>query len=117
MEHAEQRKDFPPGSLNRNIRDVLCHLHHWHLVMMEWYNIGMSGSKPEMPAKGYTWKTVPELNKWIWDYYGNTSLEKAKKISSQATVNFVKLSSNTQMMNYLKRNDTSGQEQPHSDHI
>ncbi|MEO1098281.1 MAG: ClbS/DfsB family four-helix bundle protein, partial [Bacteroidota bacterium] len=84
MEHAEQRKDFPPGSLNRNIQDVLCHLHHWHLVMMEWYNIGMSGSKPEMPAKGYTWKTVPELNKWIWDYYGNTSLEKAKKISSQA---------------------------------
>ncbi|MEM9389748.1 MAG: ClbS/DfsB family four-helix bundle protein, partial [Bacteroidota bacterium] len=79
MEHAEQRKDFPPGSLNRNIRDVLCHLHHWHLMMMEWYNIGMSGSKPEMPAKGYTWKTVPELNKWIWDYYGNTSLEKAKK--------------------------------------
>ncbi|WP_092178941.1 ClbS/DfsB family four-helix bundle protein [Cyclobacterium xiamenense] len=75
----DQFSEFPKGTMNRNIRDVLMHLHHWHLMMMEWYTIGMKGEKPEMPAKGYTWKTTPELNKWIWEKYKDTSLEDAKK--------------------------------------
>jgi len=76
---AEQIKEFPPGTMNRNISDVLMHLHHWHLMMLEWYKTGMSGAKPEMPAKGYTWKTTPELNKWIWEKYSQTDLDKAKE--------------------------------------
>lgn len=74
----EQKTEFPEGTMNRNIRDVLMHLHHWHLMMLEWYRTGMKGAKPEMPAKGYTWKTTPELNKWIWEKYKDSSLEKAK---------------------------------------
>ena len=31
-----------------------------------------------MPAKGYTWKTTPDLNKWILEFYQNTSLDEAK---------------------------------------
>lgn len=79
MDVDEQKKEFPVGTMNRNIRDVLMHLHHWHLMMLDWYQAGMSGAKPEMPAKGYTWKTTPELNKWIWEKYKETSLEKAKE--------------------------------------
>lgn len=30
-------KEFPEGTMNRNIRDVLAHLHHWHLMMLNWY--------------------------------------------------------------------------------
>lgn len=79
MDIVEQYKDFRPGTMNRNIRDVLMHLHHWHLMMMNWYKTGMAGEKPEMPAKGYTWKTTPELNKWIWEKYKDICLEEAKK--------------------------------------
>ena len=61
----KQERDFPEGTLNRNIRDVLMHLHHWHEMMLDWYSVGMAGSKPDMPAKGYTWKTTPALNAWI----------------------------------------------------
>ncbi len=75
----EQNSEFPKGTMNRNIRDILMHLHHWHLMMIDWYTIGMQGEKPEMPTKGYTWKTTPELNKWIWEKYNNISLEYAKK--------------------------------------
>jgi len=74
----EQHLDFPKGTMNRNIRDVLMHLHHWHLLLLDWYSMGMKGEKPEMPAKGYTWKTTPELNKWINEKYSDTSLEDAK---------------------------------------
>lgn len=75
----EQHEDFPKGTMNRNIRDVLAHLYHWHMMMVDWYNVGMKGEKPEMPAKGYTWKTVPELNKEIWKMYTDASLTEIKK--------------------------------------
>lgn len=75
-----QQESFPEGTLNRNIRDVLTHLHHWHLMVLEWYKVGMTGEKPAMPAKGYTWKTTPDLNKKIWEQYQNTSLAEAKAL-------------------------------------
>ena len=76
----EQKKEFPEGYLNRNIRDVLCHLYHWHLMMKDWHDVGMGGKKPEMPAKGYTWKTTPELNAVIQKQYENTPLDDAKDL-------------------------------------
>jgi len=29
-------QEFLPGTMNRNIRDILAHLHHWHLMMLNW---------------------------------------------------------------------------------
>lgn len=87
----EQLKEFPKGTMNRNIRDVLAHLHHWHLMMLEWHKVGMSGEKPEMPAKGYTWKTTPELNKWIWEKYQNIELKKAKFLLKKSFKNVQKI--------------------------
>ena len=43
--------EFPSGTMNRNVRDVLAHLHHWHLMLLEWYKVGMTGEKPDMPAE------------------------------------------------------------------
>lgn len=74
----EQEKDFPEGTMNRNIRDVLCHLHHWHLMMLDWYQEGIKGEIPVMPSEGYTWKTTPDLNKWIWESYQSISLDDSK---------------------------------------
>lgn len=76
---ADQRKDFPQYGLNRNIRDVLAHLHHWHKMMLGWYELGMAGEKPAMPAKGYTWKTVPDLNREIWNMYKEQDLVEVKE--------------------------------------
>ena len=72
----ERDKEFPPGTMNRNIRDVVAHLHHWHVMMLEWYNVGMRGEKPDMPAKGYTWKSLPDLNRSIWEKYRDVQLSK-----------------------------------------
>ena len=77
LSKIEQQQEFPHGTMNRNIRDVICHLHHWHLMMLGWYEVGMAGDKPEMPAKGYTWKTTSLFNKWILQKYQNTSLDQA----------------------------------------
>ena len=70
---AEKRdKEFPLEYMNRNIRDVLAHLHHWHLMMLRWHEEGMAGKKLAMPAEGYTWKIVPDLNRAIWISYNQT---------------------------------------------
>lgn len=37
LSKAEREESFPQGTLNRNIRDVLTHLHHWHLLTLEWH--------------------------------------------------------------------------------
>lgn len=76
----DKKKEFPKGTMNRNFRDVLAHLHHWHLMMLEWYSIGMKGEKPDIPAKGYTWKTTPELNRKIWEMYRTTDIKEVRPL-------------------------------------
>ena len=72
-------QEFTSDTMNRNIRDILMHLHYWHILFLSWYEIGMQGQKPDMPAKGYTWKTVPLLNRKIWEDTQLDTLEEAKK--------------------------------------
>ena len=62
---------------DKTISDVLCHLHEWHLMMQNWYKIGMSGKKPAIPAEDVTWQTLPVLNRRIWEKYKGTDLKKA----------------------------------------
>lgn len=35
---SDINQEFSEGYMNRNIRDVLAHLHHWHLMMIDWYS-------------------------------------------------------------------------------
>ncbi len=74
----EQASEFPKGTMNRNIRDVLAHLHHWHMMFIDWYKVGMKGEKPDMPAKGYSWKDIKALNKKIQEDYQNHKLDPIK---------------------------------------
>lgn len=47
--------------------------------MLGWYKVGMKGEKPTLPAEGYTWKTLPDLNKKIWEDTQDLDLPTAKK--------------------------------------
>ena len=38
-------KEFRGNTMNRNIRDVLGHLHHWHEMFLNWYKIGMQARR------------------------------------------------------------------------
>jgi hypothetical protein len=43
-----KNKTFANGELNdrdKTISDVICHLHEWHLMVLNWYKTGMSGKK------------------------------------------------------------------------
>ena len=59
--------EFPFEDRDRNIRDVLAHLHEWHLMLLGWYRAGLEGVKPAIPAEGHSWQTLPALNRLIHD--------------------------------------------------
>lgn len=84
LSENELNGTFPEEYLNRNVRDVLAHLHHWHLLMLGWYETGMKGEKPDIPAKGYNWRTLPDLNREIRDFYVNTNLNEVRNLLQES---------------------------------
>lgn len=75
----KQQQEFTGGTMNRNIRDVLVHLHVWHGMFLSWYEVGMQNGKPIMPAPGYTWKDTKALNRNIWETNQEISLAIVRK--------------------------------------
>ncbi len=61
------------GSMERSgdawsAKDVLAHVYEWNRMTLRWFESGKDG-EPDIPAKGYTWKTAPELNRAIYQKY------------------------------------------------
>jgi hypothetical protein len=79
-----EKGKIPFEDRDKNMRDILAHLHHWHTMMLDWYKVGMGGEKPQMPAKGYTWKTTYELNLVIWEMYQNKSYNFVVKLLNKS---------------------------------
>jgi hypothetical protein len=66
---------FAQGGRDRNVRDVLGHLHTWHLLLERWYGEGSAGGFPAIPAEGYTWRELDALNVALRDEWARTSVE------------------------------------------
>ena len=76
-------REFGFEDRDRRVRDVLGHLHAWHLMMLGWYADGMAGARPAIPAPGHTWATLPALNAEIWR--GGQDVDLATAMSRLAT--------------------------------
>ena len=83
--------EFPPDMLNRNVRDVLAHLHHWHLLLMTWFTTAQAGEKPVMPSPGYKWSETPALNRKINKTYSKKSLKSVRKMLNDSHAEIMKL--------------------------
>ena len=79
LDEDQLTSEFAFNSLNRNVRDVVAHLWEWQVMFLGWYEVGMSGDKPDMPAKGYSWQKLPDLNKSIHEKHLGLSLDDARK--------------------------------------
>lgn len=62
---------------DKNLRDVLIHLHEWHLLLLNWIKNNRSGIPSNFLPEPYNWKTYGELNVSFWERNQNTSLEEA----------------------------------------
>ena len=48
------------------VSDLVAHLAEWQRLFLSWYEDGLEGITPEMPAPGYKWSELPRLNHAIW---------------------------------------------------
>ena len=62
----ERVKEWKTQDRDKNIRDVIYHLHAWHELLIHWLNILHEGGKPALPKGGYTWDDLDELNHELW---------------------------------------------------
>jgi hypothetical protein len=48
------------------LSDLVAHLAEWQRMFLGWYDDGLRGATPQMPAPGYKWSETPKLNRMIW---------------------------------------------------
>lgn len=92
LSFEDQNSSFLFEDRDKNIRDVLVHLHEWHEMLKEWYQVGVvENGNPLTPAEGYNWRQLPELNQVIWQKYQETTLEEARELLDTSHMNMLKL--------------------------
>lgn len=70
----------PIADRSRNPRDVVTHVHAWHLMVLEWCRTGDAGGTPEVPGGGHTWREIPAVNDEIWERFRSTSYDAARTL-------------------------------------
>ena len=70
-------------------------------MVQTWHRIGtIENGTPDVPGKGYTWKTLPDLNYVIWEKYQNVSLTSSMEMlkeSHRMIMNIVETHSNDEL--------------------
>jgi len=57
-----------------SVKDVLSHLSEWEQMCLEWYQTGLRGEMPSLPAPGDKWNQTPQLNQQIYEKHRNHPL-------------------------------------------
>ncbi|HEU5222135.1 MAG TPA: ClbS/DfsB family four-helix bundle protein [Candidatus Lumbricidophila sp.] len=65
------------GSRDRDVADVLNHLHAWHELLLGWVAEASVDRAPAFPAEGHTWTELDALNLHLRDQYLRESSDAA----------------------------------------
>ena len=61
-----------------SVKDFITHRTAWGRMMINWYNEAAAGGTPAVPAEGYTWGQLNELNAEIHTRFVDTPLSEAE---------------------------------------
>jgi hypothetical protein len=64
------------GAYGWSARDYVAHLAEWERLLFGWYDAGLRGETPALPAPGYTWATIADLNQAIYERRRGDPLER-----------------------------------------
>ena len=59
---SDEKKKEAHWKRDKNLRDVLMHLHEWHLLLLAWLQNRENGSNKPFLMEGYNWKTYGDMN-------------------------------------------------------
>ena len=71
-------------SRDKNLRDVLAHLHEWHRLLLDWVGANEVGEKRPFLPEPYTWRTYGDMNVALWRKHQDTPLEEARDLLDQS---------------------------------
>ncbi len=69
--------EFAFEDRDRNVRDVLVHLHEWHRLLIDWVEANLVDDAQPFLPEGYTWDDYAPMNVEIRDRHAETSVEDA----------------------------------------
>ena len=73
----DPKKKEAHWSRDKNLRDVIMHLHEWHNLMLQWLANNKAGIRRPFLLEGYNWKTYGNMNAMFWQKNQDVSLEEA----------------------------------------
>lgn len=74
---ADVKKKEAHWKRDKNLRDVIMHLHEWHNLLLQWLENNKAGIRRPFLMEGYNWKTYGDMNVWFWKNAQDIPLEKA----------------------------------------
>lgn len=76
---GDEKKKEAHWKRDKNLRDVLIHLHEWHELTLKWIANNKAGIAKPYLMDGYSWKTYGDMNQIFWKNCQKVSEEEAMK--------------------------------------
>lgn len=74
---ADPKKKEAHWGRDKNLRDILIHLHEWHNLMLEWISNNKAGVPKPFLMEGYNWRTYGDMNMVFWKRNQDVLLDEA----------------------------------------
>lgn len=91
MPEEKQQAAFSFEDRDKNLRDVLIHLHEWHRLLLNWIRSNQADKAVNFLPDPYNWKTYPQMNAEFWKKHQTTSLEEAITLLKGSHTDVLKL--------------------------
>ena len=88
---SDPKKKEAHWGRDKNLRDVLIHLHEWHNLMIDWVANNRAGSRKPFLMEGYNWKTYGQMNIVFWQRNQSVSLEEALEQFKESHLKVIEL--------------------------
>lgn len=82
LRRADLARDEPLGDAyhDRRVADVLAHLYAWHLLLENWVATERAGDEPDVPAAGYSWARLRDLNDALYREHAHRSYDEVRAL-------------------------------------
>ena len=90
----DEKKKEAHWRRDKNLRDILIHLHEWHKLVLNWVESNQKGEEKPFLPEPYNWRTYGDMNVEFWKKHQNTSLEDATKALQKSHKEILKLAEN-----------------------
>jgi hypothetical protein len=84
MTHASSPGDW-------SVKDYVAHLYEWQQMFFKWYETGLRGETPAVPAVGFKWSQLPALNQSIYEKYRDYPISDVLSMFRESHCNTIQL--------------------------